>query len=98
MESRQMEQEQNRINMMKSVSVSSASSPMARSFSTYQNKPPASTQSTVHEEMEQVDRTPVYDDEETNMSVHTEDSMDFLIDDPVSVSNSNITRYGIDVM
>ena len=93
-----MEQEQNRINMMKSISVSSASSPIARSFATYQNESPASTQSTVHEEMEQVDRAPAYDDEENNMSVHTEDSMDFLIDDPVSVSNSNITRYGIDVM
>jgi hypothetical protein len=87
MEKRQLEQEQSRMNMMRSISVPPASSPKAKSYATYQNT--ASTQSTVHEEMEEVERTPIYDDEETYMSAHTEDSMDFLIDDPVSASYSN---------
>lgn len=87
MEKRQLEQEHSRMNMMRSISVPPASSPMAKSYATYQNT--ASTQSTVHEEMEEVARTPTYDDEETCMSVQTEDSMDFLIDDPISGSYSN---------
>ena len=82
MEKRQSEQEQSRTNMVKSISNTPSFTPVPSSFAVNQSvvQHTASTQSTVHEEeIFTGDGTPMYEEEATNMSMATDDSMDFLL-------------------